>query len=314
MTALRLARACTGRNKILKFDGCYHGHGDQLLVAAGSGLLTHGVASSSGVPDAVAADTLVVAYNDLGGVERVVDECGDDLAAIIVEPIACNMGLVMPAPGFLDGLRKAADRSGAMLIFDEVITGFRLGPTSYGAMCGVTPDLTCLGKIIGGGLPIGAVAGPRDVMQHLAPVGDVYQAGTLSGNPVAVAAGLTTLRILIAENPYPRLAALGDRLRKGLNDAGGEERGGRRWRCAGIGSMFTVFFTSASVVDKTTAMQSDTDGYARFFHAMLERGFYLPPSQFEVGFVSVAHSEADIAGFLAGGGASTVLAAVERKF
>ena len=194
MTALRLARGYTGRDKILKFDGCYHGHTDSMLVSAGSGLLTSGTASSSGVPSSVTKYTLVAPYNDLDAVQNIVREHGDNIAAIIVEPIAGNMGLVMPSAGFLEGLRKVADSCGAVLVFDEVITGFRFGPTTYGSLCGVTPDLTCLGKIIGGGFPIGALGGKRDIMESLAPLGDVYQAGTLSGNPVALAAGLATLR------------------------------------------------------------------------------------------------------------------------
>ena len=297
MTALRLARGFTGRRKIVKFDGGYHGHADYLLVAAGSGLLTGGISSSAGVSPSAAAEMLVPAYNDLQAVEALVSEQGSDIAAIIVEPIAGNMGLVPPNPGFLEGLRDAADSCGALLIFDEVISGFRLGPTTYGTACGVTPDLTCLGKIIGGGLPIGAVGGKREIMLALAPVGSVYQAGTLSGNPVALAAGLTTLRLLKEQSPYERLEVLGKRLADGVNDAAREQ--GVGMHCAQLGGMFTPFFTTQTVTDLTSAKTCDTAAHAVFFHAMLDRGFYLPPSQFEVGFVSAAHTEDDIDAFIA---------------
>lgn len=292
MTALRLARGFTGRNKIVKFDGCYHGHSDSLLVAAGSGLLTGGIVSSDGVTPAVAADTLVAPYNDLTFVDALVAQKGDTLAAIIVEPVAGNMGLVPPASGFLEGLRAAADRCGALLIFDEVITGFRLGPTTYGQVCGVTPDLTTLGKIIGGGMPLGAVGGRRAVMDCLAPLGRVYQAGTLSGNPVAVAAGLATLDLITRENPYPRLEALGRRLAEGVTAAARDAQ--VPLACAQRGGMFTPFFMSAAPHNLADAKQCDTHAYAAFFSGMLRRGVYLPPSQFELGFVSAAHSEADI--------------------
>ena len=217
MTALRLARGATGRRRILKFDGGYHGHVDALLVSAGSGLLTGGVTSSAGVPESQAADVWVAPYNDLAAVRKITAEFGGELAAIIVEPVAANMGLVAPLPGFLEGLRDAASRCGALLIFDEVITGFRFGPTTYGRIRGIVPDLTCLGKIIGGGMPVGTVGGKAGIMDLLAPLGPVYQAGTLSGNPVAVAAGLTTLKLLRAENPYSAMERLGHRLAAGLN-------------------------------------------------------------------------------------------------
>jgi glutamate-1-semialdehyde 2,1-aminomutase len=300
MTALRLARGVTGRRKIVKFDGCYHGHADYLLVAAGSGLLTGGISSSAGVSPSAVAEVLVPPYNDLAAVNAIVDKDGGDLAAIIVEPVAGNMGLIHPAPGFLEGLRAAADRCGALLIFDEVITGFRLGPTTYGALCGVTPDLTTLGKIIGGGMPIGAVCGPEHIMKALAPLGPVYQAGTLSGNPVAVAAGLTMIRLLWEERPYPRMEQLGQRLAEGLERHAREQ--GVAMHVARLGGMFTPFFTNQAVTNVATAKTCDTKAYARFFHAMLERGFYLPPSQFEVGFVSAAHTEADIDAFIAAAG------------
>ncbi|MEI6166040.1 MAG: glutamate-1-semialdehyde 2,1-aminomutase [bacterium] len=296
MTAIRLARGFTGRRKILKFDGGYHGHADCLLVSAGSGLLTGGITSSAGVSATVAAEMLVPAYNDLAAVDEIVRTQGDEIAAIIVEPVAGNMGLIPPAPGFLQGLRNAADRCGALLIFDEVITGFRLGPTSYGVMCGVTPDLTCLGKIIGGGMPVGAVGGREDVMRKLAPLGPVYQAGTLSGNPVALAAGLATLGLLRKENPYPRMEQLGRRLTEGLNGIAQER--GLTFHCAGLGGLFTPFFMREAPTDLATVKRCDAKAYAAFFRGMLRGGCYLPPSQFEVGFVSAAHTEADIDFFL----------------
>ena len=296
MTALRVARGFTGRRKIMKFDGCYHGHADYLLVSAGSGLLTGGLSSSAGVSPAATKEVFVAPYNDLDAVNRLVRKHGGDLAAIIVEPVAGNMGLVPPAAGFLDGLRQAADRCGALLIFDEVITGFRLGPTSYGALCGVRPDLTTLGKIIGGGMPIGAVGGRGEIMRKLAPLGPVYQAGTLSGNPVAVAAGLAMLRLIRTRNPYPRLEAMTARLAGGLNEAARAR--GLAFRCAAMGSMFTPYFTAQPVTDLATAKTCDTRAHAAFFHGMLSRGFYLPPSQFEVAFVSAAHGDAEIEAFI----------------
>lgn len=297
MTALRLARGATGRRHILKFDGCYHGHVDCLLVAAGSGLLTGGAASSAGVSAATAAEVFVARYNDLDAVREIVDRAGNDLAAIIVEPVAANMGLVQPQPGFLEGLRAAADQCEALLIFDEVITGFRLGPTTYGRLRGIVPDLTCLGKIVGGGMPIGAVGGRADLMRQLAPTGPVYQAGTLSGNPVAVAAGLTQLALLRDENPYPALNALGERLADGLNRIFKER--GTAAHCARLGSLFTPFFCPPPLRNLEDVKRADTAAYAVLFHGMLDRGFYLPPSQFEVGFVSAAHTKTDIDGFLA---------------
>ncbi len=297
MTALRLARGVTGRSRILKFAGCYHGHGDSLLVAAGSGLLTGGVSSSAGVTAATAADTLVVEYNDLAAVEAVLDHCGGEIAAIIVEPVAGNMGVVRPEPGFLAGLRQAADRCGAVLIFDEVITGFRLAATTCGELFGIRPDLTCLGKIIGGGLPIGAVGGAAELMRQLAPTGPVYQAGTLSGNPVAVAAGLATLKVLIQENPYPGLAALAERLADGLERAA--SGAGVELRCVQVGGMFTPFFTGqAALADLAGVKRCRTGQFAEFFRGMLAAGIYLPPSQFETAFISSAHDEADIQEFI----------------
>jgi len=292
MTAVRVARGATGRDRILKFDGCYHGHSDGLLVAAGSGLLTGGIRSSEGVPAAVAGDVFVVPFNDLSAVEAVVSAHGPELAAILVEPVAANMGLVKPAPGFLEGLRRLADRCGAVLIFDEVITGFRFGPTTYGTLCGVIPDLTTLGKIIGGGLPLAAVGGRADIMDCLAPLGRVYQAGTLSGNPVAVAAGLATLRVLEREPPYLRLAAMAQAAAGYINREAKEQ--GRALNCAQAGGLFTCFFQRGTVRNLDDAKASDTKAYAARFHLLLDAGIYLPPSQFEVGFVSMAHTETEM--------------------
>jgi glutamate-1-semialdehyde 2,1-aminomutase len=289
MTALRLARGATGRKAILKFDGCYHGHSDSLLVAAGSGLLTNGIASSAGVGD---QETFVVPYNDLEATRSLLAENGDRIAAVIVEPVAGNMGYVAPAEGFLAGLRELTNECGALLIFDEVITGFRLKAGSYGSICGVTPDITCLGKIIGGGMPIGALGGPVRLMEQLAPLGPVYQAGTLSGNPVAVAAGLTTLRVLQRDNPYPRMAALGQQLRDGLNQR--LNAAGLPAHCAGSDGLFTLFFCTDPVHDLAGAKRCDTERFARYHQHMLQAGVYLSPSQFELGFVSAAHDEADI--------------------
>jgi len=296
MTALRLARGFTGRQEIIKFDGGYHGHADYLLVSAGSGLLTGGITSSAGVSPSAVAEVLVPPYNDLASVKEITDKRGDKIAAIIVEPVAGNMGLVPPADGFLAGLRALADACGALLIFDEVITGFRLGPTTYGALSGITPDLTCLGKIIGGGMPIGAVGGKREIMSSLAPLGPVYQAGTLSGNPVAVAAGLATMKLIMEEDPYPALAALGRRLADGVNAVAKDKHAAMH--CACLGGMFTPFFSAPPVTDLASAKRCNTKDHAAFFHGMLERGFYLPPSQFEVGFISSAHTAEDIDAFV----------------
>jgi glutamate-1-semialdehyde 2,1-aminomutase len=292
MTALRLARGVTGRQRLLKFDGCYHGHCDAMLVAAGSGLLTGGIHASDGVPEAVAADTLVAPYNDLAAAEAIVAACGQDLAGIIVEPVAGNMGLVPPAPGFLAGLRKAADRCGAVLILDEVITGFRLGPTTYGELCGIRPDLTVLGKILGGGLPIGAVGGRAAVMDALAPLGKVYQAGTLSGNPVAVAAGRKTLEILRRDPPYAELERLGQRLEDAVKAAARHRHA--PLEIARLGSMFTLFCRRGPVRTLADAKGCDTAAYATLFHRLLARGLYLPPAQFETAFISAAHADEDL--------------------
>ncbi len=295
MTALRIARAVTGRKRIIKFDGCYHGHSDSVLVSAGSGLLTGGTLTSPGIPRHVASDTFVVPYNDLNAVNELIREKGQEIAAIIVEPVAANMGLVMPEPGFLAKVRRYADRCGALLIFDEVINGFRFNLSSYAKIAGVKPDLITMGKIIGGGLPLAAVGGTAVFMDELAPRGKIYQAGTLSGNPLAVAAGLKTVEILERDDPYPRLEQLGQQVAKIINTAAASR--GLPFRCAQYGGVFTVFFTGQPVKNLADAKTCDTQAYAQHFHALLNRGYYLPPSQFEVGFISTAHSEKDVTTF-----------------
>jgi glutamate-1-semialdehyde 2,1-aminomutase len=297
MSALRLARAATGRETILKFDGCYHGHADGLLVKAGSGPLSLGAPDSPGVPAAMARHTLSVPYNDLAAVEAAFAAQRDAIAAVIVEPIAGNMGCVPPAPGFLAGLRAVTERCGALLIFDEVITGFRVAYGGAQALYGVTPDLTCLGKVLGGGLPVGAYGGRRALMEQMAPAGPVYQAGTLSGNPIAMAAGCAALRLLYGGDAYARLEALGVLLATGL--AQEAAAAGIPVQVSRVGSLLTLFFTDQPVTDYDSARRADTARYARFFHAMLERGIYLPPSQFELWFVSLAHTEADVEATLA---------------
>ncbi len=292
MTALRLARAYTGRTKILKFAGCYHGHSDALLVRAGSGALTLGVPDSPGVPVAVAGQTLVATYNDLGDVRACFSAAGREIAAVIVEPVVGNMGVVRPEKGFLEGLRELTTAYGAVLIFDEVMTGFRLAYGGVQTQLGLRPDLTCLGKVIGGGLPLAAVGGRREIMELLAPQGPVYQAGTLSGNPLAVAAGLATLDELSQPGVYERLEALGAQLERGLAAAlAGARVPGVVSRA---GSMWTVFFGVDAVRSARDAERCDRAQFARFFYGMLERGIYLPPSQFEAAFISLAHSEAEV--------------------
>jgi glutamate-1-semialdehyde 2,1-aminomutase len=292
MSALRLARGFTGRRKILKFDGCYHGHADALLVAAGSGVATLGIPGSPGVPEGTVADTLVAPYNDVAAVEAVAAAHGSDLAAVIVEPVAGNMGCVVPRDGYLQALRDITQRVRAVLIFDEVMTGFRLAPGGAQQIYGITPDLTCLGKIIGGGLPVAAYGGRAEIMDHVAPLGPVYQAGTLSGNPLAMAAGCVALDHLGRRGTYQRLEALTIRLQIGLSRAA--QAAGVMLTVNRAGSMFTPFFCRGPVRDFAEAKESDTRHFARFFHGMLERGVYLPPAQFEAAFVSFAHSETDI--------------------
>ena len=293
MSAIRLARGATGRDFIIKFDGCYHGHADSLLVKAGSGGATFGVPDSLGVPPALAALTLTVPFNDLDAVRRQLEAHPEQVAAVIVEPVAGNMGVVPPAPAFLAGRRDLTARNGSLLIFDEVITGFRVAWGGAQARFGVRPDLTCLGKIIGGGLPVGAYGGSRRIMERVSPLGGVYQAGTLSGNPLAVAAGLATLRALQTPGTYERLEALGARVERDVVEAA---------RAAGVpvtvnrvGSMLTVFFTDGPVTDYSSAKRADTARYARYFHAMREGGVFLAPSQFEAAFVSLAHRDEDLA-------------------
>jgi glutamate-1-semialdehyde 2,1-aminomutase len=292
MTALRLARGHTGRPKIIKFEGCYHGHGDSLLVKAGSGALTFGQPSSAGVPAAIANETLVLSFNDLDQVAAAFRAHPDEIAGIIVEPVAGNMNLILPKPGFLQGLRDLCDRHGAVLIFDEVMTGFRLHLQGAQGLYGIAPDLTTLGKVIGGGMPVGAFGGRRAIMEQIAPLGPVYQAGTLSGNPVAVAAGLATLRAVEAPGFHGRLAERTCALTSGLEDAA--RRAGVAFSAQAIGGMFGIYF-SPDVPDSFAAvMACDKDRFNRFFHGMLDGGVYLAPSAFEAGFVSAAHSAADI--------------------
>ena len=297
MTALRLARAATGRDRVLKFEGCYHGHSDSFLVKAGSGALTLGCPSSAGVPSALATLTLNAGFNDLESVAAWFDRFPNEIAAVIVEPVAGNMGMVPPVPGFLEGLREFTTRNGALLIFDEVITGFRVGLGGYQQLCGITPDLTTLGKIIGGGLPVGACGGRADLMDLLAPVGPVYQAGTLSGNPLAVAAGRATLEVLEDDPPYARLDKLGERLEHGLRRAA--QAAGIPLAINRIGSMLGIFFRPPPVTGYGEAMKSDADRFALFHGAMLEQGVYLAPSQFETLFLSAAHTETDVDGIVA---------------
>jgi glutamate-1-semialdehyde 2,1-aminomutase len=292
MTALRLARAFTNRELILKFDGGYHGHADGLLVQAGSGPLTLGQPDSPGVPTAAARQTLSVAYNDIAAVADALAAHPRQVAAVIVEPVAGNMGVIPPATGFLEHLRALTREHGTLLIFDEVITGFRIAAGGAQERYRIQPDLTCLGKIVGGGLPVGAYGGRAEIMQLVSPLGPVYQAGTLSGNPLAMAAGLATLQLLGESGVYEHLERLSARLVDGLGEAA--NAAGVAYTANRVGSMFTGFFYDQPVVDYASAKGSDTRRYARFFHAMLDRGVYLAPSQFEAGFVSLAHTEADI--------------------
>ena len=305
LSAIRVARGATGRQLLLKFDGCYHGHSDSLLVKAGSGGATFSIPDSAGVPAPLAQLTLTAAFNDLDGVRAIFRERGRKIAAVIVEPVAGNMGVVPPRPGFLEGLRELTQAHDAVLIFDEVITGFRVAYGGAQELYGVQPDLTCLGKIIGGGLPVGAYGGSRSLMNHVAPLGAVYQAGTLSGNPLAVAAGLATLARLRDREVYRRLEALGSELERGLRDAAAKAN--VPLTVNRVGSMLTAFFCDGAVTDYASAKRADTKRYARYFHAMLERGVFLAPSQFEAAFVSLAHTDADIA--LAGRAAAEALAA-----
>ena len=293
MSAIRLARGFTGRSKILKFEGCYHGHADALLVKAGSGALTFGQPSSAGVPPEVAAHTLTLSYNDSQAVEDLFAQIGDEIACVIVEPVAGNMNLIAPAKGFLETLRAECSRHGAVLIFDEVMTGFRVALGGAQALYGIKPDLTTLGKVIGGGLPVGAFGGRADIMACLAPVGPVYQAGTLSGNPVAVAAGLTTLQLVQEPGFYERLTACTKEMVDGLVAVAREK--GVPFSAQSVGGMFGVYFSEQCPTSYAEVMASDKEAFNRFFHAMLDEGIYLAPSAFEAGFVSAAHGDVEIA-------------------
>lgn len=292
MSVMRLARGATGRNRIIKFLGCYHGHVDALLVAAGSGASTFGVPDSAGVPQQTATDTLLAPYNDLDAVAELMKRHGDDVAGIFVEPIAGNMGFVRPEDGFLEGLRELCDAHGSLLVFDEVMTGFRVAWGGYQVLTGINPDLTCLGKVIGGGMPVAAYGGRKEMMQRVSPLGPVYQAGTLSGNPVGMACGLATLEICRQEGFYSALEEKTMRLAGGLADAAG--KAGVPVQTGGVGGMLGFAFSERPVRNFADAQACDHEGFARFFNAMLDRGVWLPPSSYEAMFVSAAHSDADI--------------------
>jgi glutamate-1-semialdehyde 2,1-aminomutase len=303
MSALRVARAFTGRSKVLKFEGCYHGHSDGLLVQAGSGVATLSLPDSAGVPQSYAAETLVAPYNDIDALEAVFQRYGSELAAVVVEPVAANMGVVPPKTGFLESLRSLCTAAGALLIFDEVITGFRVGLGGYQALGGVIPDLTCLGKVVGGGMPVGAYGGRHDVMAMVAPLGPAYQAGTLSGNPLAMAAGIATLHVVSRPGFYEDLDARTQRLAAGITLAA--KRAEVDVQVQRVSSLLTVFFNDAAVTNYTEARRSDSQRYARFFHALLENGVYFPPSQYEAAFVSAAHTDLEV---------DTTVLAIEEAF
>jgi glutamate-1-semialdehyde 2,1-aminomutase len=292
MSAIRLARAYTGRNKVVKFDGCYHGHADGLLVKAGSGVATLGLPDSPGIPRGFARETLLATFNDIGSVEKLFNRYDRDIAAVIVEPVCGNMGVIPPTRTFLSSLKRVSQSAGTLLIFDEVITGFRVALGGAQELYGVFPDLTCLGKILGGGLPLAAFGGKREIMDLLAPEGPVYQAGTLSGNPLAVIAGLTTIRLLSRPGIYPALETNGKKLQEGFADA--LKTRGMRATINRVGSMMTVFFGVDRVRNAAEARRSDGEIFKRFFHGMLKEGIYMPPSPFEAAFVSIAHSQADL--------------------
>jgi len=297
MTAIRLARGHTGLSLIIKFEGCYHGHADSLLVKAGSGALTFGNPSSAGVPSETAAHTLVLDYNDIAQIENLFREKGKQIACVIVEPVAGNMNLVLPKPGFLESLRKCCSQHGAVLLFDEVMTGFRVALGGAQARYGIKPDLTTLGKVIGGGLPVGAVGGRRDILQKIAPLGPVYQAGTLSGNPVAVAAGLATLKLVEGNDFQSKIEKTTQSLIQGLTAEA--QKAKVVFSAQSIGSMFGLYFRASPPTSFAEVMQCDKDRFNKFFHAMLERGVYLAPSAYEAGFVSAAHGPSEIEATLA---------------
>ncbi|SUA57475.1 Glutamate-1-semialdehyde 2,1-aminomutase [Oligella ureolytica] len=289
MSAIRLARGATGRNKIIKFEGCYHGHSDSLLVKAGSGLLTFGNPSSAGVPEEFVQHTLVLEYNNLDSVRAAFEASPQDIACIIVEPYAGNMNLIKAKAGFLEGLRELCDQYGALLIFDEVMTGFRVGPQGVQGLTGIKPDLTTLGKVIGGGMPVGAFGGRADIMEHIAPLGAVYQAGTLSGNPVSVAAGLKTLEIISRDGFYENLSAQLDKMVSGIEDEA--LRAGIDFSADSVGGMFGIYFRDSVPTNFVETSDSDIKAFNNFFHSMLDNGVHLAPSAFEAGFISAAHSD-----------------------
>ncbi|MEJ6570967.1 MAG: glutamate-1-semialdehyde 2,1-aminomutase [Akkermansiaceae bacterium] len=292
MSAVRLARGFTGRDKIIKFEGCYHGHVDSLLVAAGSGALTHGKPDSAGVPSAFAAETIILPYNDIEKVRAVFAEMGDQIAAVIVESYPANAGLIFPKEGYLQGLRDVTSKYGAVFIFDEVMTGFRVAKGGVQELEGITPDLTAMGKVIGGGLPVGAFGGKAEIMDYLAPDGPVYQAGTLSGNPLAMAAGIAQLREMEKQDGYTRLEHLGARLEAGIRGVLAAK--GLDYRFNRVGSMFCLFFTGEEIVNLDSVMTADTAAFRKFFTSMLEQGIYIAPSPYETGFISMAHGNDEI--------------------
>jgi len=292
MSAIRVARGFTGRDKIIKFEGCYHGHADGLLVKAGSGATTFGVPDSPGVPKSYAKNTITLPFNDIAALHSVIKNEWKSVACVIIEPVVGNIGCVLPKPGFLESLRKLTKKFGIVLIFDEVMTGFRVAFGGAQAYYGITPDMTCLGKVIGGGLPVGAYGGKKEIMLMVSPEGPVYQAGTLSGNPLAMTAGIETLRILSKENTYNKLESTGALLEEGLTDAA--RKAGVKTRFYRAGTMFCTYFTNTDVIDYKTAKTSDTARFSRFFSAIIKKGVYIAPSQFEAGFISLAHTEKDI--------------------
>lgn len=292
MSAIRVARGFTGRDKIIKFEGCYHGHADGLLVKAGSGATTFGVPDSPGVPKSYAQETITLPFNDREALKRVINEEWKSIACVIIEPVVGNIGCVLPKPGFFETLRELTTRHGIVLIFDEVMTGFRVAYGGAQAYYGITPDMTCLGKVIGGGLPVGAYGGKKEIMSMVSPAGPVYQAGTLSGNPLAMTAGIETLRILSKSKTYKTLENMSGLLEKGLTDAA--KMAGVKTKFYRAGTMFCTYFTDTDVIDYTTAKTSDTAKFSKFFSNMLERGIYIAPSQFEAGFISLAHTEKDV--------------------